>query len=40
MYSVKDVDGKGFGCIANQKIKRGTLIEKEEPALKLTEGQG
>jgi len=38
MYSVKDVDGKGFGCIANQKIKRGTLIEKEEPALELTEG--
>jgi len=33
MYSVKDVDGKGLGCIANQKIKRGTLIEKEEPAL-------
>ena len=39
MYSVRNVDGKGLGCIANQKIKRGTLIEKEEPAIKVPPGQ-
>jgi len=38
MYSVRNVDGKGLGCIANQKIKRGTLIEKEEPVLKAPPG--
>jgi len=38
MYSVKNVEGKGLGCIANFKIKRGTLIEKEEPVLKTPPG--
>ena len=37
MYSVRNVEGKGLGCIANHKIKRGTLIEREEPALKVSE---
>ena len=37
MYSVRNVEGKGLGCIANCKIKRGTLIEREEPALKVSE---
>ena len=35
MYSVRDVNRKGMGCIANHKIKRGTLIEKEEPVLEI-----
>jgi len=39
MYSVQNVEGKGLGCIANSQIKRGTLIEKEEPALKLSTGE-
>ena len=38
MYSVRNVDRKGMGCIANHKIKRGTLIEKEEPVLKMPPG--
>ena len=33
MYSVRNVNGKGLGCIANSRIKRGTLIEKEAPVL-------
>ena len=36
MYSVRNVNRKGMGCIANHKIKRGTLIEKEEPALEVS----
>ena len=35
MASLRNVEGKGLGCIANCKIKRGTLIEREEPALKV-----
>ena len=39
MYSVRNVNGKGLGCIANSRIKRGTLIEKEKPALEIKPGQ-
>ena len=35
MYSARDVDRKGVGCVANYKIKRGKLIEKEEPVLQM-----
>ena len=38
MYSVRNVNKKGIGCIANHKIKRGTLIEKEEPVLEIPPG--
>ena len=38
MYSVKNLNRKGIGCIANHKIKRGTLIEKEEPVLEIPPG--
>ena len=38
MYSVREINKKGMGCIANQKIKRGTLIEKEKPVLEIPPG--
>ena len=33
MYSVDKVEGKGLGCIATKKIKKGTLILREKPSL-------
>ena len=32
-YKVVAIDGKGFGCVATKKIKPGTLIFSEKPAL-------
>jgi len=33
MYSVRSVNGKGLGCIAKSRIKKGTLIKKEPTLL-------
>ena len=32
-YKVVAIDGKGFGCVATKKIKPGTLIFSEKPAV-------
>ena len=33
MYSLTEIDGKGFGCISKREIKKGTLILREKPSL-------
>ena len=33
LYELKSIDGKGFGAIAKQNIKRGTLILEEKPQI-------
>ena len=32
-YNLVAIDGKGFGCVATKKIKPGTLIFSEKPAV-------
>ena len=32
-YKLVAIDGKGFGCVATKKIKPGTLIFSEKPAV-------
>ena len=32
-YKLIEIDGKGFGCVATKKIKPGTLIFSEKPAV-------
>ena len=33
LYQVKEIEGKGFGCVATRDIKSGTLILSETPQL-------
>ena len=35
-HEIVEIDGKGFGCIAKTKIKPGTLIFSETPAVSTT----
>ena len=37
MYSLTEIEGKGIGCIAMKKIKKGTLVLKEKPSLVIPE---
>ena len=32
-YKLVAIEGKGFGCVATKKIKPGTLIFSEKPAV-------
>ena len=33
LYQVKEIEGKGVGCVATRDIKSGTLILSETPQL-------
>ena len=33
LYQVKEIEGKGFGCVATRDIQSGTLILSETPQL-------
>ena len=37
-YEVKEIEGKGMGCVALKEIKLGTMILQEKPQLKLKSG--
>ena len=37
MFSITKIEGKDLGCIAQKKIKKGTLILRENPALVLAD---
>ena len=34
-YQVKEIEGKGTGCVALKEIKPGIMILQEKPQLKL-----
>ena len=36
MFLVTEIEGKGLGCVAKKKIRRGTLILQEKPCLYQT----
>jgi len=37
IYEVKEVEGKGLGCVALKDIKKGTLILKEVPQMRVSD---
>jgi len=37
LYSLTEIEGKGLGCIARKKIKKGTLVLREKPSLVIPE---
>ena len=37
-YEVKQVEGKGLGCVALRDIKKGTTILKETPQMRISSG--
>ena len=36
LYQVVEIDGKGLGCVAIKDIKRGTVILRESPQLRVS----
>ena len=36
LFKVKEIDGRGLGCIATKDIKMGTVIMRETPQLQIS----
>ena len=36
-YKVVEIEGKGLGCVASEKIKKGSLILRENPQMRIPE---
>ena len=38
VYQVKNIEGKGLGCVASMNIKRGSTILREIPQIPFIQG--